>query len=143
MRWLVVGIGNPLRRDDGLGPFLAAKIRKWELPGVKVREAHQLAPELAMDVAEAENVLFVDATLGDLELRELQAQQASATSLGHALGPEDILRLSQLVEGRTPRAWLAAIPASDFSYGEGISRPAHRLARRALRMIRSLLSLCP
>ena len=37
---LVVGIGNPLRGDDGVGPAVAALVRARAHPGVQVAEVH-------------------------------------------------------------------------------------------------------
>lgn len=32
----VIGIGNELRRDDGIGPAVAAEIQHRDIPGVRV-----------------------------------------------------------------------------------------------------------
>ena len=42
-RILVIGYGNPGRRDDGLGPALAARLEALALPGVTVESDFQLA----------------------------------------------------------------------------------------------------
>jgi hydrogenase maturation protease len=57
---LVIGIGNPLRRDDGAGWWLARRAEPW-LPAAQLRTVHQLTPELAEDLAAAARVLFIDA----------------------------------------------------------------------------------
>ena len=33
---VVIGIGNPFRNDDGIGPAVAAQIEEQRLPGVRV-----------------------------------------------------------------------------------------------------------
>ena len=55
---LVIGYGNELRRDDGLGPRVAASLAG---PGVRALAVRQLTPELAEEVATARLVVFVDA----------------------------------------------------------------------------------
>jgi hypothetical protein len=79
---LLIGIGNPLRGDDGVGPWLVetwGRRRVWrgEVCGAQrgeggerparfqVRVVDQLLPELAADLATAGRVLFVDAWRGD------------------------------------------------------------------------------
>ena len=52
---LVIGIGNPLRGDDGVGP-----LRAEQAGG---RSVHQLTPELAAELPELEAVLFIEAWL--------------------------------------------------------------------------------
>jgi hypothetical protein len=75
---LLIGIGNPLRGDDGVGPWLVetwGRRRAWrgevrgaqrgeggELPvRLQVRVVDQLVPELAAELAAVRRVLFVDA----------------------------------------------------------------------------------
>ena len=59
---LVIGIGNPLRSDDGIGWRLAAQLPAGAGLGVRCRQ--QLTPELAEELAAVERVLFLDAWLG-------------------------------------------------------------------------------
>jgi len=59
---LVIGIGNPLRGDDGIGWRLAALMPARA--GLAVRCRQQLTPELAEELASVERVLFLDAWLG-------------------------------------------------------------------------------
>ncbi len=33
---VVIGIGNPFRNDDGIGPAVAAQVEEQRLPGVRV-----------------------------------------------------------------------------------------------------------
>jgi hydrogenase maturation protease len=61
-RILIIGYGNPLKSDDGLGWHAAQELsRELTPPGVKVIRAHQLTPELAEEASTAELVLFIDA----------------------------------------------------------------------------------
>ncbi len=93
---LVIGYGNTLRRDDGVGvraaELMAADPR---FAGVEVLTAYQLTPELSLDIATASLVIFVDADVrglpGAIEVRELEASagaagQASAAGPGSAAG---------------------------------------------------------
>ncbi|MFN7898679.1 MAG: hypothetical protein ACK5N0_03300 [Synechococcaceae cyanobacterium] len=59
---LVIGIGNSLRGDDGVGWWLAQRAERW-LPPDRVRAVRQLTPELAAELAAATRVLFLDAWL--------------------------------------------------------------------------------
>ena len=63
---LVIGIGNPLRGDDGVGWWLTE--RAEQLPRATstgspllVRTVQQLTPELAAELTAARRVLFIDA----------------------------------------------------------------------------------
>jgi len=66
---LVIGIGNPLRGDDGVGPWLVhawgqRRARRKAAMGaapLRIRVVPQLLPELAEELAAVRRVLFVDA----------------------------------------------------------------------------------
>ena len=59
-RVLIVGFGNPLRSDDGLGWHAAQELsQEVSAPEVKVIGAHQLTPELAEEASAAELVLLL------------------------------------------------------------------------------------
>lgn len=60
---LVIGYGNELRGDDGVGPKVAEAVEAWKLAGVSVLALRQLTPELAADLAVVRRVIFVDAAL--------------------------------------------------------------------------------
>jgi hydrogenase maturation protease len=62
---LVIGYGNPLRRDDGFGYQVARRLAEL-LPADRadVIACHQLTPELAEPISRSELVIFVDARQG-------------------------------------------------------------------------------
>ena len=64
-RCLILACGNTLRSDDGVGPHLAAwaEERFREEPDVRVVSRQQWTPDLAEDIAAADSVLFVDASV--------------------------------------------------------------------------------
>lgn len=59
-RVIVIGYGNTLRSDDGAGQKVAEILASWHLPQVRSISVHQLTPELAAPIAEAELAIFVD-----------------------------------------------------------------------------------
>ena len=64
-RCLILGCGNTLRGDDGVGPWLCAwaERRLCSEPGVRVIARQQWTPELAEDVAAADAVVFIDCSI--------------------------------------------------------------------------------
>lgn len=63
-RPLLIGIGNPLRGDDGVGWRLVEELERTggdREPSAHRRVVHQLTPELATDLAASSRVLFIDA----------------------------------------------------------------------------------
>jgi hydrogenase maturation protease len=128
-RFLVIGYGNTLRSDDGVGVLVAKAVAACNLPGVTSLAVHQLTPELADWLADAELAIFVDARLAE-EGREIAISPLEPSSsqrpTGHISDTCALLALAQSLYGRSPRAWLITVPAVDLSLGEKLSTTAAR-----------------
>lgn len=137
---LVIGCGNTLRGDDGIGPAVAEAIAELGLPGVRVVVVHQLTPELAADLAGCRRAVFVDAGVGGeaVTVAPLSAD-APAPSFSHAPNPPGLLALARAAYGRSPEAWLVAVPGADFGYRDGLSEVGWEGARSAAREVERLL----
>jgi hydrogenase maturation protease len=139
-RVLVIGYGNTLRGDDGVGQRVANRVMRWQRPKVIALAVVQLTPELAADLAHASEVVFIDAACGQDELRVTRVQPiAEPGSVGHAGSPGRLLGWTQALYGFTPEAWVVTIPAYDTEFGEGLSPGAARGMRTALRWLRDWL----
>lgn len=123
---VIIGYGNPLREDDGVG-WAAADLLKQALPADRVRvfTCHQLMPELAEPVSLAAAVLFVDARIdgvaGAIDLRPIAPDAEPPAGLSHVLSPGALLALARQVYGRCAPAQLASITGGAFGYAEGLS----------------------
>jgi hydrogenase maturation protease len=140
---LVIGFGNTLRSDDGVGPRVASAVAGWGLPGVVAIAVHQLGPELAGPLAEAGRAFFVDARLaGESESYQVRPVEAAdvAPTFGHTGDPRALLALTQAAFGRHPAAWSITVPATVLDFGEGLSPPAGRAMADALRYLSSVCS---
>jgi hydrogenase maturation protease len=139
--FLVIGYGNELRRDDGVGPRVARAVAGWGRPGVLAESRHQLTPELVEMIAGAGAVVFVDAAIGDEGVRVRPVGPAGPRSaISHVSSPAELLALSEALHGRQPRAWLVSVPAADLSFGEQLSPSALRGMEEALRHISQLIA---
>ena len=138
---LVFGIGNPGRRDDGLGPRIVERLRALALPGVALDANDQLQIEDALTVSRFAEVVFVDAARSlDAPFRLFRVAPGAAFSFStHVLAPESVLALCRELYGRTPRARLLAVRGADFEIGEGLSAEAERNLEAALERLRGLL----
>jgi hydrogenase maturation protease len=139
---LVIGYGNTLRRDDGAGPWVAAEIESRAWSGVRTMAVHQLAPEVAAELAAVRRVIFVDARVGPksppVEARRVEPRDV-LPGLTHTSEPAALLQLAQDLYGRTPEAWLVTIAGEDFGVGEGMTEATLRHARSAVGWIERLL----
>jgi len=137
---LVIGYGNTLRSDDGVGPRVAEAVIELQLPGVRTLICQQLSPEHAEPISSAETVVFVDAAMDapkKVQLRPLEPGEATQL-MAHAADPRTLLALARDVFGHTPRAWWLTIPVVHLGFGEVLSPEAQRGCDEALAQIRNL-----
>ena len=136
---LVIGYGNTLRSDDGVGARVAEAIEELGLPGVRAIARGLLTPELAEPISKARTVVFVDASLAgtEVELRPLSPGESSQI-LAHAADPCTLLALARDVFGQAPRGWWLTIPIESLGVGETLSLKANQGLERAIEAIRNI-----
>jgi hydrogenase maturation protease len=124
-RTLIIGYGNPLRCDDGLGWHIAKLLETTIDPEwVTVLCVHQLTPELSETISQYERVILIDACM-DQKPGQIQTQQiaceASPPSFSHQCAPETLLQASRDLFQAEPDMHLVTVAGDDFDYGEGLS----------------------
>jgi hydrogenase maturation protease len=128
-RVLIVGYGNCMKSDDGLGWQVAVQLfRSNTCPDVEVLPCHQLTPELAEPVSRAETVIFIDCsrvgTPGEVQCQEIRCQSEPG-AFTHDLSPLGLLDLASQLFGCCPRAFIVSLCGQSFQVGETMS-PAVR-----------------
>ncbi|NER85079.1 MAG: hydrogenase maturation protease [Leptolyngbya sp. SIO1D8] len=142
MKTLVIGYGNTLRGDDGVGYRIAEQVEAWEWPNVKTIACHQLAPELAAEIAECDRVFFVDATLpGTHQTMIAQPLQVSSTAEfnTHHSDPAGLLSLAATVYQAAPEAYQVLVPTIAMDFSEQLSDRAQTGMQQALQYLREQL----
>jgi Ni,Fe-hydrogenase maturation factor len=166
-RILILAYGNPGRRDDGLGPALAAALEDLHLPGVTIDTDYQLTVEHAADVAAHDVVIFVDAACTGPEpfaftRIDAPADAAADPRVGrqpntagepragrgasavgfstHSVSPAGVLALARDLFGRAPAAYVLGIRGHEFDdFGEDLSPRAQANLAAALDFLRPAL----
>jgi hydrogenase maturation protease len=128
---LVVGYGNSLRSDDGIGWHAAGLLAgDPRLAGARVLAQHQLVPELAADVTQASLVVLVDATVegdpGSLSFRQVQPRPPTPTTWSHHLDPETLAGLAEALYGFVPPIVLVSVAAGSLAEGDRLSDALER-----------------
>lgn len=131
---LVLGIGNELFTDEGLGVVAARRIADLALPGVEVLDGATLGLALLPEIADRTSVLLLDAVVaGELApgtVLTLAADQIpmarSIMMSAHQIGVVDALAAAELA-GCAPRrlAAVGMVPIS-LEMGYGLSPDAER-----------------
>lgn len=142
-RCLILGCGNSLRGDDGVGQWLCAwaERRLCSVPGMRVITRQQWTPDLAEEIAVADSVIFVDCSVatapGSVLLDEVMSTSAEAPPATHACSAQELLALAKELYGSMPqRSLLLTVGAGSTELGEGFSAPVEA----ALVEARQLLS---
>lgn len=121
---LVIGYGNPLRRDDGVGWATVAQLQSLILEDVTCVTAHQLLPEHSEMVAGADMVILIDASIegsaGDVHITPILPTR-EPPSMTHHLSPQSLLDMTQWLYDKIPFTILITITGADFGMGEGLS----------------------
>lgn len=147
-RALVIGYGNPLRGDDGFGWAVARKLAgECASDGAtRVIAVHQLTPELAEPVSEADLVIFVDASrdgeTGAWSAREITAS-ATESALGHQFDAAGLLACAHEIYAANPRAILVSVVAESFACQDALSSRVAAVVPDVLRYIQKQLSAQP
>ena len=142
-RLLLIGYGNPLRGDDGVGPRIVCRFARRHRGVVRACVVPQLVPELCALLAKHDAVIFVDASAaGDGGCRLLPLECAAATNWGtHLCSPAALVALTAELYGAKPRAWCLAVAGRDFRLGAGLSATARASCREALTILEAFMRL--
>jgi hydrogenase maturation protease len=138
---LIVGYGNPLSCDDGVGWHATEALSlNLQSPEIEVILRHQLAPELADNLRNADLVIFIDAAHGgqpgELTCEPLTLQHGTIRS--HQLSPAHLLALAQQLYGATPRAFAVSLCGECFDHGATLSASVEAGLPKLIALVESL-----
>jgi len=135
---LIIGYGNPGRRDDGLGPALIEKLEAMDpIPDVTLDSDYQLMIEYSLDIAQHDMVIFVDAAVSGPEPYEFKTLEPKSTCgiSTHSISAESLLALTLDIMSKPVDARLLAIRGYEFDMAEGLTGKAEENLLEALSFI--------
>ncbi|MBL6946200.1 MAG: hydrogenase maturation protease [Rhodospirillales bacterium] len=149
MKYLLIGYGNPLRSDDGVGCYVAGLFHDdaAALMGAAAADLHvvsvpQLVPELAELFAQSEIVVLVDASHGELpgelKVRRVEPAKEAAEPMIHAYDPSTLAAWAGQLYGNCPEIYVVAVGAENFGFGEGLSPEVTETVPAVIEQVRDL-----
>ena len=152
---VLIGIGNPYRRDDGVGPALIEALQPAGLPGVRLVAADGEPTALISAWQDADLAVVVDAVLceppqpgrvhrtvwapgqqgaGPLAAPGRPVRTAAST---HGPGVPDAVRLAEVLGAVPGRLVVFAVEAADLGFGPGLSEAVAASLPRLTRAVRA------
>jgi len=142
---LVIGYGNVLRSDDGVGWHVAERLdNDPRFDGVTVLQRHQLTPELSLDVSRADLVVLVDASqghpAGTFTIERVSAVEHSTTTWSHRMEPATLVGLAQELYGHSPEVHLVSVGVASLDVGDRLSPALEAAVPRVVDAMAELLA---
>jgi hydrogenase maturation protease len=126
---VILGIGNLLLSDEGVGVHIANELLKMSLPpDVSVVEGGTDGFRLLNIITEADRLIIIDAVKGDappgsiyrFDIGEVQNSPSGFKTSVHQIGILEVLDLSELI-GKTPHTTVIGIEPKCLEMGMELS----------------------
>jgi len=146
---LILGIGNTLLSDEGLGIHLLHYLRSNypDLPGVTYLDGGTLSFSLAPEIEDCDSLVVLDAAQLEAEpgaIRllvgpDMDAFVGHGKRSVHEVGLADLMTIATLLNRLPPRRALLGIQPAEFGWGETTSAVVARVLPEAASQVVTLL----
>jgi len=143
---LIYGYGNPGREDDGLGCACIDLLKDWldkeKIEKVGLECDYQLNIEDALTLAENDIVVFVDASIEDIEdycLTEVKAEGSKIEFSMHAVSAAFILDMCNKLYDKNPEVYLLHIKGYEWDFKETLTEKAINNLNKAYGFLREII----
>ena len=150
-RWLLIGVGNPLRRDDGIGPAVINQLTLLDHnPDITLINHHGEGLSLLEAWRGYPSVILIDATHSGQKPGTIQRFVIDPDSpplpcglfrySSHLFGVAEAVALAQSLNRLPTRLVVYGIEGLDFSHGEQLTPPAQAALPLVIAQIKFELS---
>jgi hydrogenase maturation protease len=155
---IVIGLGNPILGDDGVGWKVAEEVKRWlEAHSARPRRLSSIAVELlslgGISLMEHligyERAILIDAIASDLEpgsivtsnLLELPDHSALHTTSAHDTSLQNALKLGKSMRATLPEQIIVVGIATNrvYDFSEELSQPVSQAVSKAAQIVIDLL----
>lgn len=143
LKIVILGVGNLLLSDEGVGVHVANELVKLELPpGVTVVEGGTDGFRLINVITEADRLIVVDAVKGGgapgsiyrFDINEVQNCPSGFKTSVHQIGILEVINLSGLI-GKTPQTTVIGIEPESLEMGMELSPEIREKIPRIIELI--------
>jgi hydrogenase maturation protease len=145
---VVIGVGNPYRSDDGVGPNVVNLLRDKELRGAALECSLGETADLIECWAGAPLAILVDAIrarpahpgrIHHLVVPDVHTERIRAAS-SHGIDLGEAIELARVLDRLPGRLELFAVEVDNVDLGLGLSAPVTAAARRVAQEIHAMLT---
>jgi hydrogenase maturation protease len=138
----VVGLGNPDRADDGVGPAVVEGLSPQ--PDLDVFASVKTGLDLAMALLPYERVLLVDAApflpVGEVALLRLSGEE-NAQGFPHGLSLAQAFSWLKAMGWKVPEVWILAVGVpAELEFGRGLSPKVQEALPKAREVVERWLA---
>ncbi len=145
---VVIGLGNMLRSDDGIGPRAAAELATISRPGVEIIDGGIAGLSLLEWIADRLRAIIVDAadmgrdpgTVIRFAPEDVAAID-SVDGISHATGVFDVLKLGAAL-GPLPAITIYGVQPASVAPGEELTPVGRSALTAVVRQVRAELDAC-
>lgn len=136
---LIIGLGNPLRSDDGVAAIACEQIDRLQWPAVSTMLAHQLLPETMLEMEGYKTVIILDAAREGEEpaWQKVEAGAPGSVTISHQFDAKMLSALQGIMQAERSEIFLCGIPGENFEHGERLSPKALLNLQRAIALVAS------
>ena len=144
-RVLIIGYGNPLRADDGVGWQAAHRLAALlQDEFVETLALHQLTPELAEPISRADLIIFIDASHegnpGSWKCERVVPNPTAGNSLAHHFTPASLLACAQAIFRASPFALVISVAGASFCYQEQLTSSVEKALPQVIEHVREQIA---
>jgi len=142
-RTVILGVGNLLLSDEGVGVHVANRLMEMELPpGVEVIEGGTHGFRLMNIVIEADRLVVVDAVKGGaspgsiyrFDIKDAPSYPAAFKTSAHQVGILEVIHLSELV-GPIPETTIIGVEPKSLAMGLELSSEVEEKLPKVIEMV--------
>ncbi len=113
---IIIGYGNSLRGEDAFGVDAITLLQKQKLVNTKLISVYQLTPELCLDILEATQIVFIDATFSNENHYAIACNiiKQKNVNLSHHISFDIIISLLNNVYGKFPKFEVYSMLTNSF-----------------------------
>ncbi len=133
---LVIGVGNTIRGDDGIGPYICARMEALQLEGIKTRNIQQLQTDMVEELLEYDQTIIADASIHseDILFYAVDPTTSPAASSHHS-NPAMLAALAQQLYNKKLPIMVCSVKGEDFGMKDQLSPAAKERADKAIVLI--------